>query len=177
MSCDQIVVEYQKWPGTPHYATRMVVLGEDASGIWVGTRAGAEVRRGNGKPAVVSSGDSVSLFPRGRGWTARWYARPESAGRASRYSCYVDITTPVERTECGIRVIDLDLDVVLTWAGGHAVLDEDEFGENATALRYPPSLVEHALSSCAEVRAAMASRAFPFDGAHETYAARWFGGV
>ncbi|MGW0229827.1 DUF402 domain-containing protein [Actinopolymorpha singaporensis] len=102
--------------------------------------------------------------PYGQGWAARWYARQAAAGRASRYSCYVDITTPARVDECGVHLVDLDLYVVRTWDGDVEVLDEDEFEEHRFALGYPEAIVKAALRSARNVREAMTAATCPFDG-------------
>jgi protein associated with RNAse G/E len=169
-----LVVEYLKWPSDLHYRCTMMLLGEDATGIWVGARAGDPVERGDGKPGGVASADSVTLFPHGHGWSARWYSAPASAGRAAHYSCYVDITTPPERVDNVVRAIDLDLDVVRTWDGEVAVLDEDEFAHNRSVRGYPPAMVTSALQSATYVRKALASKEFPLGTAPPAPAAGWF---
>ena len=50
-------------------------------------------------------------------WVAQWYREPAESGRAALYACYVDITTvPVINGDC-ITVVDLDLDVAVSWDG------------------------------------------------------------
>jgi len=107
------------------------------------------------------------------GWVARWYTRRGETGRASHYSCYVDITTPPRMSEGLIELVDLDLDVALTWEGEMVVLDEDEFAEHSVSLGYPPSVIDHALRACEEVQRRVISRAAPFGGEHARLAEEW----
>lgn len=172
---DSVVVEYLKWRSDLHYRCTMALLAEDAIGVWVGARAGNPVDRGAGKLPATSSADSITLFPHRQGWSARWYAAPASAGRAARYSCYVDISTPPVRSRDRISLVDLDLDVVRTWDGEVALLDEDEFAHNRTVRGYPSALVAAALQSVAYVRKALASKAFPLGLTPPAPADAWFG--
>ncbi|GAA2755150.1 DUF402 domain-containing protein [Actinopolymorpha rutila] len=161
---DDLLVEFRKWPATLHYRVTAVFLGADEFGAWVGSMKGRPVDRGAGRRPNVVSEDWVSFLPYGRGWAARWYARQAAAGRASRYSCYVDITTPARLDEHGVHLVDLDLDVVRTWDGAVEVLDEDEFQEHRRVLGYPEPIVKSALRSVADVREAMTAGTCPFDG-------------
>lgn len=167
------IVTYLKWPADVHYRVRMTFLGEDSAGVWMGSRKGATIER-PGKPAGRSSQDSVTLFPRGAGWSSRWYSGRGPDGRAATYCCYVDITTPPELTSAGIHLVDLDLDVAKTWDGEVVLLDEDEFAHNKVVRGYPPYVVGDAIRAVGEIRAALTHNSFPFDGSAEPYLAPWF---
>lgn len=164
---DDLLLEFRKWPASLHYRVTAVFLGADEDGAWIGGRKGRAVDRGPGRRPNVVSEDWVSFLPYGQGWAARWYARQAAVGRASRYSCYVDITTPAQVDERGVpsvHLVDLDLDVVRTWDDEVEVLDVDEFEEHRLALGYPDGIVKDALRSAAEVRQAMTAGTHPFDG-------------
>ncbi|MET9018559.1 DUF402 domain-containing protein [Actinopolymorpha sp. NPDC004070] len=162
---DDLLLEFRKWPAALHYRVTAVFLAADGTGAWIGGRKGHPVDRGLGQPPNVVSEDWVSFLPYGLGWAARWYAGRAEAGRASRYSCYVDITTPAQVDDGGVvHLVDLDLDVVRTWDGAVEVVDVDEFEEHRLVLGYPEAIVKAALRSAAEVREAMTSGSPPFDG-------------
>ncbi len=161
---DDLLLEFRKWPASLHYRVRAVFLGADETGAWIGATKDRMVDRGPGRRPNVVSQDWVSFLPYGLGWSARWYAGQAAAGRASRYSCYVDITTPAQVDERGVHLVDLDLDVVRTWDGAVEVLDEDEFEEHRLALGYPEPLVKAALRAAADVRSDMTAGTHPFDG-------------
>lgn len=167
------VVSYLKWPTELHYRARMVFLGEDSAGVWMGNRRGAMIER-PGKVAGHSSQDSVTLFPRGAGWSSRWYSARGVDGRAAMYCCYVDVTTPPEITPTDIRLVDLDLDVAKTWDGEVVLLDEDEFTRNRLIRDYPLDVVRRALRTAETTRSALTHGWFPFDGAADPYLDRWF---
>jgi uncharacterized protein len=169
----ELIVEYRKWPTRMHYRTTMTALGMDSAGIWAGSRRGAVVVRSDGTTTTFAA-DAVSLFPSNRRWAARWYAKPADSGRAARFRCYLDITTPPVRTDSGIHLVDLDLDLALTWDDQIVPLDEEEFGRNRLALHYPELLAQQALDTFAEMRIAVAEPAFPFDGTADSYLTAWF---
>lgn len=169
------VVSYLKWPVEVHYRVNMALLAEDNAGVWMGNRKGAAIER-PGQPTARSSQDSVTLFPRGAGWSARWYPGRSVDGRASLYCSYVDVTTPPEVTPTDIRLVDLDLDVAKTWDGNVVVLDEDEFAQNRLARGYPAEVVRSAMDTTEAIRAALTHGSFPFDGSADPYLDRWFHG-
>lgn len=85
--------------------------------------------------------DAVLLLPRERWWTAYF---------STNHSIYVDICTPPSWNDSTtIATFDLDLDVFVSPDGKITVLDVDEFRTNQD--RYPPELVEGAVSGLAEV--------------------------
>ncbi|GAA4995676.1 hypothetical protein GCM10023317_24990 [Actinopolymorpha pittospori] len=168
------VVTYLKWPRALHYRTRMVLLGEDDAGIWLGTRRGNQIESPSSPTSPGASQDSITLFPRKLGWSARWYSERATVGRASKYCTYVDITTPPEVSETDVQLVDLDLDVVKTWDGEVALLDEDEFEHNRLARGYPVRVVRDALKSESNVREALLGHTFPFDGSAQPYMDMWF---
>jgi len=169
----ELSVEYRKWPDARHYIATMTLLGEDAAGLWAGTRAGARIERGSGATST-SSADSVTLFPTKSHWAARWYEAKADQGRAAKFSCYVDIATPATRTASGLHLVDLDLDVALTWEGEIVRLDEDEFEHHRSTLGYPAELAQAALAAFDEVHLALTQGAFPFDGTANPYTKGWF---
>jgi len=168
-----LIAEYRKWPDSLHYRARMTLLGVDEAGIWAGMRGGTLVLRGDGTH-LTSSADAVTLFPVGRSWAARWYATQSASGRAAQFRCYVDIATPATRTADVVHLVDLDLDVALTWRGDVIGLDEDEFARNQIALGYPDLIVRQAINAFDEVKQAITRQQFPFDGTADRYTSPWF---
>lgn len=169
----ELIVEYLKWPGTLHYRAQMTLLAEDEAGVWAGSRGGVQVQRGNGAQWTVSA-DAVTLFPAGHSWAARWYAQQAGSGRAARFRCYVDIATPASRISNVLRLVDLDLDVAVTWDGEIVGLDEDEFVSNSAQLSYPEPIIKQARQAFSEVKGRLANQLFPFDGSADPYTAAWF---
>jgi uncharacterized protein len=158
-------MRWYKWPSTLHWSAGTTPLRADRGLIWLATRKGSPVVRPAGRPQASASGDSVLLCSGVTPWVARWYLQPSRDGRASKYSCYVDVTTCPLFANQVIAVVDLDLDV--------AVLDEEEFLEHTTSLGYPDWLVRQARRSCREVQDRLATKAPPFDGQHTELAVQW----
>ena len=167
-----LMVEYRKWPERRHYRTEMTLLGEDSAGIWAGSRSGARVVRGNGRSGAFST-DAVTLFPLDRAWAARWYAARTESGRSAKYQCYVDITSLPTRTDAGLHLVDLDLDVALTWDDEVVRLDEDEFARNRAVLGYPDAVCRQAVAAFDDVYRALTRRTFPLDGRADVYLDAW----
>jgi uncharacterized protein len=159
-------VDYLKWPDRLHYTVEMACLAGAEGSVWGRMVRGGQVVRGTGK--VLTTGqDSLTLFQPDTWYAARWYRAPAESGRARRFRWYADICTPPEFAADGIRLVDLDLDVAMTWDGEIVVLDEDEFAERR--IGYPEDAVEQALAATDAVARAMADRAYPFDGSAEPF--------
>ena len=161
-----VKMTWHKWPSRPHWEVSTLRLESDGDGLWLGSVGGTPITRPPGREPVVASADSVILCTRDRPWVARWYRSPGETGRAARYCCYVDITTPPVIAEDQVTVVDLDLDVTVSWDGRMEVLDEDEFIAHAGAYGYPDSIQSQARAACLEVQSLLASNAGPFDGRH-----------
>jgi len=168
-----VTMNWRKWPSRLHWSAEVTLLRRDRAGLWLGTRERSPIRRPVGQPAAFASGESVLLCSEDVGWVARWYTHRGEAGRAYSYSCYVDITTPPRISDGLIELVDLDLDVALTWEGEMVVLDEDEFAEHSVSLGYPASLIEHARQACQEVQDRIVTGASPFGGDHVGLTQEW----
>lgn len=94
----------------------------------------------------------------------RWF-NVSRMRRDGRTWYYVNIATPVEFDGAAFHTIDLDLDV--SWYGDEPprVLDEDEFLDHSTAMRYPADVIEQARAAVDQVLGMIGQRAFPFDRA------------
>ena len=154
----QVRLERRKWPDAPHYGMTGKVLGEDDSGVWVGARAGSTVVLPNGTE-TPGQYDVVWCIPRDKWLLAHfWHGHLE-------VDVYVDICTPAVWNERGVRMVDLDLDVIL-WnqsKGGHIELvDEDEFEEHSVAFDYPEDLVVGARRAAADILAKVQAKEAPF---------------
>lgn len=148
----------RKWPDRPHWEHAAVRLGEDEHGVWLGAPAGTRMSR----PGVsyVTDQAQVSLVPRDDAFVASFYAR----GGSVSCEVYVDVTTVPAWSGGTVSAVDLDLDVVRGWTGRVWVDDEDEFAAHRARYAYPPELVRLALTSCEQVRDAVAGRRPPYDG-------------
>jgi hypothetical protein len=78
---------------------------------------------------------------------------------------YVNVALPSQWDDGVLRFVDLDLDVSW-WADGTVnLLDEDEFATHRERWSYPDWLVTRAWGAADRVRAMIAERTPPFDGA------------
>ena len=80
---------------------------------------------------------------------------------------------PAKRVSNALRLVDLDLDVTLTWDGEIVGLDEDEFASNRMLLGYPEAIIKQACEAFSEVKERLASRLFPFHGSADRYTNEW----
>jgi protein associated with RNAse G/E len=92
----------------------------------------------------------------------RWYSVIR-ARRDGRIEYYANIGTPVEFDGGAFHTIDLDLDISWFTDEPPRVLDEDEFLDHATSMRYPERVIERARSAVDDVLRLIKERAFPFD--------------
>lgn len=95
-------------------------------------------------------------------WFDRWYnifRFHEPAGDLKCYYC--NVILPPELTGPSLDYVDLDLDILIWPNGSFQVLDEAEFEENITALRYPPDVVGMARKTVEELTHCIDSGEFP----------------
>jgi hypothetical protein len=137
----------------------MTRLGEDEHGIWLGAPAGTELRRGDTDLTKISPA-FAALMPSGL-WTAVFNeVTPDSP---FGYDLYIDVCTPPVWDGDTVTAIDLDLDVVRTFAGEVRLEDEDEFVEHAAAMEYPQHIIDAARAAAAAMVTAVEAAEEPFN--------------
>jgi hypothetical protein len=137
----------------------MTRLGEDEHGIWLGAPAGTELRRGDTDLTKISPA-FAALMPSGL-WTAVFNeVTPDSP---FGYDLYIDVCTPPVWDGDTVTAIDLDLDVVRTFAGEVRLEDEDEFVEHAAAMEYPQHIIAAARAAAAAMVTAVEAAEEPFN--------------
>ena len=85
-------------------------------------------------------------------WTDRWYnifRFHEPNGSLRNYYC--NINMPPKFSGDVLDYVDLDIDVLVWPDLSYAVLDEDEFEENAKFFNYPQTVIDQAHRALAEV--------------------------
>jgi hypothetical protein len=125
------------WAARP---MRLVMESDDATVLWFphGTRwrgpdTGDDGPRAPRHAAALAAGEwtyrenvwdssTLQIWPRGA-WHAIWVAWRADG---SRWGFYGNIQLPFERTSCGLRTMDLALDVVFELDGSWRLKDEDE---------------------------------------------------
>lgn len=99
-------------------------------------------------------------------WTDRWYSVfrfREPAGQLRNYYC--NINRPAEFDGRVLSFVDLDIDVLVAPDFTYAVLDEDEFAENAARFNYTDEVHRRVAEAREELINLIEARAFPFDEA------------
>lgn len=100
-------------------------------------------------------------------WRTRWYNvfrfhSPD--GRFRGYYCNVNM--PPVLVESTLDYVDLDIDVIVSVDGTVAVVDEDEFEENAVRFKYPRFIRSRAQAAVDELVLLARSRVFPFESSN-----------
>lgn len=163
-------VRFSKFDGTPHWSNDSTLLGHDRFGPWIGGPPGTVFSR-PGLRLECPTWWICLLSPRGFAFTR--YA-PDPTGVAE---LYIDLTTvpvwspaePFDRSDgapSAVRMtaVDLDLDVIRHFGETQPWLDdEDEFAEHQVSMGYPADLVGRTERTAAELMAAVATGAEPFD--------------
>jgi uncharacterized protein len=164
-----LTIRRHKWPDRDHYTAVASVLGSDSWGVWAGMRRGAWWYR-DGQPVHQARSDLVELLPIEVGWAAEWY---EQRPGGPDFELYCDVTGPLSWSGTVVTMVDLDLDVIRTFAGETRLLDEDEFELHRVALDYPASMVALARETAAQLMDRVSRREPPFDGSHRPWLELW----
>ena len=157
MTGRDVRVVYTKYDGSLHWHMTAQYLGEDMHGIWLGTRGGQPIQRGD-EPPIILPEPWVQLVPAGQWWTATFNAAPAST------EIYCDIGTPARwPSPDEVTMADLDLDV-LRRRGDQEVLivDQDEFAEHQVRYAYPAEVISQAEQAAAWLHTAISAKAEPF---------------
>lgn len=97
-------------------------------------------------------------------WTDRWYNifRFDDPKHGFR-QFYCNLCMPPTLSSDTLSYVDLDIDVIVGADGVAAVLDEDEFVENAEGMQYPAEVHEQTRLALSELHELIERREFPFD--------------
>lgn len=148
-----VLLAKRKWPDRSHYDIDAFRLGVDDHGTWLGSAAGATVRR-DGVALFDVEHDALHLVPGGGVWWTVWF---------NQLVTYVDVCVPAVDEGDVISFVDLDLDVIRDEATGLVRLeDEDELEQHVVELGYPPHLLIGARASAAAVAAMLSEERGPF---------------
>ncbi len=156
-------VVFGKWGERPHWEYDAVRLGDDDHGLWLGLPEGTSMARPGAR--FTTTEPQVVLVPPGAGYVATFFepggrapATPTSTSpRPGRRRRRRPDGRPRPRRDPG-------------WAGRVWVDDEDEFADHRVRFGYPAEVVDHAVTTCEDVRRAVERREGPFDDAT---AGRW----
>lgn len=165
----EMVFQWRKWDGSPHWRHECVYLGSDEWGDWVGQPDGWHSIRPGAE--FYATGPNVTLVP-----ASGDFALTVNRRHPHKMRVYVDLGWDVHWSDDDPLLatgIDMDLDVIRIdgerpsseGPSGTWVDDRDEWAEHSVEYGYPADVMTHlealALSLEERVRAQVA----PFDDA------------
>ncbi|MFJ4166547.1 hypothetical protein ACIPY5_13420 [Microbacterium sp. NPDC089698] len=174
----EIVFQWRKWDGSPHWRHECVYLGADEWGDWVGQPGGW----GSARPGrtFTAHGPNVTLVaPSGD------YALTVNRDHPEGMRIYIDLAwdlraaKPADEPAAdvarlpqseGVPVlftgIDMDLDVVrIEGERGTWIDDEDEWDEHRVQYGYPAEVQRHLEALAADLEQRVRAQLPPFDDA------------
>lgn len=149
------MLQFLKYPATPHWRVATHYLGEDDHGVWLVGRPGSRMQKGDAPPLQMRE-LSVHLIPR-HGWTVLSF-HPQH----ETMSHFVDAATPADFQERQVVTIDLDLDAIRYHSGEVIIDDHYEFELHQQVLSYPTDLVAAAQAAMETASADLAALAEPY---------------
>ncbi len=155
-----LLVHSTKYDGSLHYRYTAGVVREEPGALVLYCAPGTVYDSYRGR--LLAARHSLEFL-----WPDRFYNLHVSWGDDWQpHNHYINIATPATWDGRVARFVDLDLDVIWRAATDEVILDdEDEFALHQVRFGYPPDLIAQAWQAADEVRALIARRAAPFDGA------------
>lgn len=157
----EVIFQWRKWDGSPHWRHECVYLGADEWGDWLGqpagwvsTRPGAQLR---------TACPDVTLVPRQADFALTAYRRHPEGMRI-----YIDLGWDVRWSDDPSLVtgIDMDLDVVrVEGERGTWVDDRDEWEEHSARYGYPAEVMTRLEALAVDLERRVRAQAAPFDDA------------
>jgi hypothetical protein len=167
----EILFQWRKWDGSPHWRHECVYLGSDDWGDWVGQPVGW----GSERPgrSFTAAGPNVTLVP-----PSADYALTVNRDHPHGMRIYIDLAWDVRAVEGDgadegagtvpvlFTGIDMDLDVVrVEGARGTWIDDEDEWDEHRVEYGYPADVQRHLEALAADLEQRVRAQVPPFDDA------------
>ena len=158
----EMIMQWRKWDGTPHWRHECVYLGADRWGDWLGQPTGWHSAR----PGAAGDAESPNgtLVPR----DATDHALTVNRDHPRGLRIYIDLAWDLRWSDDGLLVtgIDMDLDVVRrTDERGTYVDDRDEWAEHSIRYGYPADVRAHLERRTLELERQVRAEAAPFDDA------------
>lgn len=158
----EMIMQWRKWDGSPHWRHECVYLGSDRWGDWIGQSVGWRSARPGRE--FTAEGLNVTLVPAGREDFAFTVNRDHPKGMR----IYIDLGWDVRWSDDPLLVtgIDMDLDVVrVTGERGTWVDDRDEWAEHSAEYGYPPEVMAHLEALALDLEEGVRAQHPPFDDA------------
>lgn len=157
----EMIFQWRKWDGSPHWRHECVYLGADRWGDWVGQPTGwHSVRPG---AAFHAATPNVTLVPPSADFALTVNRRHPRGMRV-----YIDLGWDVRWSDDPLLAtgIDMDLDVVrVEGERGTWVDDRDEWAEHSERYGYPAAVMRHLEELALDLETRVRERTAPFDDA------------
>lgn len=157
----EMIFQWRKWDGSPHWRHECVYLGADAWGDWLGQPTGWRSARPGA--TLIAAGPNVTLVPP-QGDHALTVNRDHPQGMR----IYIDLGWEVRWSEDPLLAtgIDMDLDVVrVEGERGTWVDDRDEWAEHRIVYGYPAAVTSRLEALTLDLEHRVRQQAAPFDDA------------
>lgn len=157
----EMIVQWRKWDGSPHWRHESVYLGADQWGDWVGQPVGWHSARPGA--AFVTASPNVTLLPRQTD-----HALTVNRDHPRGVRIYIDLGWDVRWSDDPLLAtgIDMDLDVVRVEGDrGTWVDDRDEWAEHSVRYGYPAPVMAHLEALALQLEQRVREQAAPFDDA------------
>ena len=166
----EIVFQWRKWDGSPHWRHECVWLGSDAWGDWVGQPGGWRSERPG--RSFAAHGLNVTLVP-----PSGDYALTVNRDHPTGMRIYIDLAWEAHAGAADgsadpllFTGIDMDLDVVRVGVEergerGTWIDDEDEWDEHRVQYGYPADVQRHLEALAADLEQRVRAQLPPVDDA------------
>ena len=157
----EMVFQWRKWDGSPHWRHECVYLGADEWGDWLGQPAGWRSARPGA--SFTAHGPNVTLIP-----ATGDYALTVNRDHPKGMRIYIDIAWDIRWSDDPLLAtgIDMDLDVVRVEGDrGTWVDDRDEWAEHSIRYGYPAGVMTHLEALALDLEQRVREQHPPFDHA------------
>jgi len=157
----EMIIQWRKWDGSPHWRHESVYLGADEWGDWVGQPTGWRSERPGRE--FLAPGPNVTLIPRQTD-----FALTVNREHPKQMRVYIDLGWDVRWTDDPFLAtgIDMDLDVVrVEGEQGTWVDDRDEWTEHSVRYGYPAEVMAHLEELTLDLERRVRAQLAPFDDA------------
>lgn len=157
----EMIMQWRKWDGSPHWRHECVYLGADEWGDWIGQPTGWHSAR----PGAAFDADAanITLIP-----ASGDHALTVNRDHPRALRVYIDLGWDIRWNDADPLVtgIDMDLDVVRrTDAHGTYVDDRDEWAEHSVRYGYPADVMAHLEALTLDLESRVRTQVAPFDDA------------